>query len=126
MGRKAFLKPMLESSFDENAKNTMHTGYHYISVFLLLNSVALCWLGLNDQILENAELLIKFITLNFFGFALLQLGHALSSKFHRGIFKPRNGSFSSLLLCLAGRVAHKLKKDSQILACVYIPKVLIV
>ena len=92
-GRKAYLSPMLESSFDKNAKNTMHTAYHYISVFLVLTSGALVGVGLNDQVVASAELMVKFISLNFFGFAFWQLGQAMGSKFSKGIFKPLQWTF---------------------------------
>ncbi len=88
IGRRAFLSPMLESPFDENAKNTMHVGYHYLSVFLVLTSVALVWVGVNGHSVARSELLTKFISLNFFGFAVWQLGQAIESKFSKEIFKP--------------------------------------
>jgi hypothetical protein len=45
VGSKSYLKPLLQASFDDVAKNVMHCVFHYVSVFLVLTSITLLLLG---------------------------------------------------------------------------------
>ncbi len=45
MGRKQFLKPMLNAEFDLVAKKVMHSVFHYVSVFLILSAFFLTMIG---------------------------------------------------------------------------------
>ena len=87
VGSKQFLKPMLESSFDQVARKVMHCVFHYVSVYLILSSIVLLLVGFDIQFIEHSEMLVKFIAANFFAFAIWQIALALTSGIQNGIFK---------------------------------------
>ena len=65
VGRKKFLKPMLEASFDPIPKKVMHCIYHYISTFSCLSAVMLLFVGLNIWSGTGTTAVIYFIAINF-------------------------------------------------------------
>ena len=88
VGNKSYLQPMMLASFDQVSKNTIYCGYHYVSVFLVLSSAALLLAGTNSHFMEEAEYLIKFIALNYLGFAIWQIVLSVLARNRTGIFKP--------------------------------------
>ena len=87
IGRKAFLKPMLQAPFDDVPKKVMHSVFHYISVFLILASIALIAIGLGYNFNADTTLLVKFIAINFFIFAITQIFIAATSSIPNGVIK---------------------------------------
>lgn len=81
IGKKQFLKPMLEAEFDPLAQKVMHSVFHYITVFLLLSAYMLIMPGIQGvQCMFNPTLLFGFIGANYFFFAVFQIGIALHAK----------------------------------------------
>ena len=87
VGSKQYLKPMLQSSFDEVAKKVMHCVFHYVSVFLVLSTVVLLAVGLGYGFGQNSTVLVKFIAINFALFAVSQIIIAASSGIQNAVFK---------------------------------------
>ena len=87
IGSKAFLKPMLQAPFDDVPKKVMHCVFHYISVLLILSSIALITIGLGYDFNADTTLLVKFIALNFIAFAVTQIFIAATSSIPNGVIK---------------------------------------
>jgi hypothetical protein len=87
IGSKSYLNPMLTAAFDDVAKKVMHCVFHYVSVFLVLSSIALLVLGFGIQWKSDAALMVKFIALHYAFFALVQLVIALTSKIEKAPLK---------------------------------------
>ncbi|HDY88556.1 MAG TPA: hypothetical protein ENH82_10665 [bacterium] len=101
VGGKRFLKPMLQAPFDEVSKKVMHCVFHYISVFLVISTIALLASGFCLIPKTGDNLLVKFIALNYAFFALTQIVIALTSKLHMGIFKLFQWIFFILIAVFA-------------------------
>ncbi|MGD2269940.1 MAG: hypothetical protein PVI06_06025 [Desulfobacterales bacterium] len=86
IGSKSYLKPMLNASFDEVAKKVMHSVFHYVSVFLVLASIALLSLGFGWRP-HAGSLMAKFIAIHFVAFAAIQIAIALTSKIEKAMLK---------------------------------------
>ncbi|GAB4342390.1 MAG: hypothetical protein Kow0037_29760 [Calditrichia bacterium] len=77
-GIRWYLQPMLDAEFEAIPKRVMHAVFHYVSVFLILSTLAL--LGAALGLLPGASsLLVKFIGLNYFLFAIWQILLAATS-----------------------------------------------
>jgi hypothetical protein len=87
VGSKQFLKPMLDSKFDEVARKVMHCVFHYVSTFLILSTVALFMVGLGKIDSSSGSLLVQFIAFNFAIFAVWQMILALTSGITNSLFK---------------------------------------
>jgi len=87
VGRKKFLKPMLETTLDPIPKKVMHCTYHYISTFSCLSALMLLTIGLNIWSGTGSTAIIYFITINFVVSAILQIVIAVSSDIPKGLFK---------------------------------------
>ena len=87
IGSNAFLKPMLQASFDDVPKKVMHCVFHYISAFLVLSSVALIAIGSGYHFNTDTTLLVKFIAINFMVFAFSQIVIAATSTIPQGVIK---------------------------------------
>ena len=87
IGSKAFLRPMLQAPFDDVPKKVMHCVFHYISAFLILSSIALITIGLGYNFGADSTLLVKFIAINFFIFAITQILIAATSTIPNGVIK---------------------------------------
>jgi hypothetical protein len=87
VGRKKFLKPMLEASFDPIPKKVMHCLYHYVSTFSCLSAVMLLLVGLNIWSGTGTTAVIYFIVINFLVSAILQIVLAVTSDIPNGLFK---------------------------------------
>ena len=101
MGRKSFLNPMLEASFDEVPKKTMHSVFHYISVFQVLSAAALLSIGFGFSFGLNSTLLVWFIALNYSLFALSSIIIALTSGIPNGVVKMFQWAFWIVIAVLA-------------------------
>ncbi len=88
VGRKEFLKPLLDSDLDEVPKKVFHCVFHYVSAFQILSAAVLLHAGLNlCSCLGDTSLLVHFIGLNYAAFAVAQLAIALTSGIPRAPFK---------------------------------------
>ena len=90
MGRKDYLKPVLDSNLDEIPKAIMHGLFHYASVFMVLSTTVLIGNAFNctmDNCVINSVATVKFIAFIYVGFGLVQLIIAATSKIDKGIFK---------------------------------------
>jgi len=90
IGRKEYLKPVLESNIDEIPKTIMHGLFHYASVFMVLSTIVLLANAFNLN-LENCMMdsvgTVMFIAITYIGFAFTQIIIALTSKVEKGVFK---------------------------------------
>jgi len=87
VGSKDFLKPMLQADFDDVPKKVMHCVFHYISVYLVLSFIVLIAIGLGFSFGTADALLVKFIAINYFFFAITQIVIAATSKIPNGVIK---------------------------------------
>ena len=87
VGRKEFLKPMLKADFDDVPKKVMQSVFHYISVYLILSFIVLIAVGLGFSSGTANVVLVKFIAINYFFFALIQIVIAATSNIPKGMTK---------------------------------------
>ena len=100
MGSKLYLKPMLKSDFDEVPKKVMHSAFHYVSVFLITSTLMLLGYGF-EIFTPGNEMLIKFIAINYAGFAVWQILIALTSGIEKSITKLFQWTFFILIALFA-------------------------
>ena len=88
MGRKEYLKPVLDSDIDIVPKKVMQTFFHYMSVFLVLSMIILL-AGSHElcPMYDYVHNMIRFIGIVYAFFALTQFIIALTSGISGGIFK---------------------------------------
>lgn len=87
VGRKEFLTPMLAADFDEIPKKVMHCVFHYVSVYVVLSFIVLIAIGLGFSFGPANLLLVKFIAINYFLFAIAQIIIAAASNIRKGVIK---------------------------------------
>jgi len=87
VGSKQFLAPMLNAEFDPVPKKVMHCLFHYVSVYLILSTLALLGAAFGHIPVEGSGLLVKFIAINYAAFAVWQIALAVTSGIEKGIFK---------------------------------------
>ena len=87
VGRKDFLKPMLQADFDDVPKKVMHCVFHYVSAYVVLSFIVLIAIGLGFSFGTADALLVKFIAVNYFFFAITQIVIAATSKIPNGVIK---------------------------------------
>jgi hypothetical protein len=87
VGSKDFLKPMLQANFDDVPKKVMHCVFHYISAYLGLSFIVLTAIGLGFNFGTADKLLVKFIAINYFFFAIIQIVIAAASNIPKGLIK---------------------------------------
>jgi hypothetical protein len=87
IGGKGFLKPMLQADFDEVPKKVMHCVFHYVSVYVALSFIVLIAIGLGFSFGAADTLLVKFIAINYFLFAITQIVIAATSNIPKGVTK---------------------------------------
>lgn len=87
VGSKDFLKPMLQADFDDVPKKVMHCVFHYISVYVVLSFIVLIAIGLGFSFGTANTLLVKFIAINYFLFAITQIVIAATSNIPNGVIK---------------------------------------
>ncbi len=100
MGTKEYLKPMLAASFDEIPKQVMRSVFHYVSVFLILTTLALLALGFGFITDSQPSMLARFIALNYAFFAIWQLAIAATSGIPNGILKLFQWTFFVIIAVL--------------------------
>jgi len=87
VGSKDFLKPMLQAEFDDVPKKVMHCVFHYVSVYVALSFIVLTAIGLGFSFGTADTLLVKFIAINYFFFAITQIVIAATSNIPKGVIK---------------------------------------
>ena len=87
VGSKDFLKPMLQAKFDDVPKKVMHCVFHYVSVYVALSFIVLIAIGLGFSFGTADTLLVKFIAINYFFFAITQIVIAATSNIPKGVIK---------------------------------------
>ena len=101
VGRKDFLKPLLDSSLDDVPKKVMHCVFHYISAFLVLSTLALLAVGAGVKFKSSQNFLVDFIAIHYAAFAVIQLVIALKSKIPKPALKLFQWIFFSLIAILS-------------------------
>ncbi len=87
VGSKQYLKPMLQASFDDVPKKVNHCVFHYISAYLVLSTIFLLLTGIGYFSQADNSWLVKFISINFGFFAVVQIIIAATSGIQNAIFK---------------------------------------
>jgi hypothetical protein len=86
-GRKQYLMPMLQASFDDLAKKTLLCVYLYLSFFFILSAAVLLAVGAGYDFNAHAVWLVKFISVNFALFTVIQIVIAATSDIPNAIRK---------------------------------------
>ena len=87
MGRKSFLKPMMDASFDEVPKKVMQAVFHYVTVFQILSTAALLLAAFGFSFNLDSTLMVLFVAINYFLFAITGIIIALTSGIPNGLAK---------------------------------------
>jgi hypothetical protein len=87
MGRKNYLKPMLDASFDGIAKRVMQSVFHYVSVNLVLMTILLLAAGFGLDIQGGSAVLVKFVAIHFALYAIIQIILAATAKIEKAFMK---------------------------------------
>jgi hypothetical protein len=101
MGRKQYLKPMLEASFEEVPKEVMHCVFHYVSAYLILSTIVLLALGFGVTFSADTSLLVWFIIIHYAVFAVTQIVIASTSRIEKVMFKMFQWVFFVLIAVFA-------------------------
>ncbi len=101
VGKKQFLLPTLDATFDPVAKKVMHCVFHYVSTFLVLSTIVLLAIGAGKVNLQGSKLLVNFIATNYAIFAVWQICLAMTSGIPKGIFKLFQWVFFALISAFA-------------------------
>ena len=88
MGRKDYLKPVLDSDIDIVPKKVMHSLFHYMSVFMVLSAIIL-FSGSSQScpLYDYVHNMIRFIGIVYAFFALTQFIIASTSGIPGGVIK---------------------------------------
>ena len=78
---------MLQASFDDVPKKVNHCVFHYISVYLVLSTIYLLLIGIGYNNQADNSWLVKFISINYGFFAVVQIVIAATSGIQNAIFK---------------------------------------
>lgn len=88
VGRKLYLKPLMESDMDLLPKKVMQTVFHYISVYMVLSSWMLIMVGIQgEKCMFDPTLALSFIAYNYLFFGITQIVTALRSKVPGALLK---------------------------------------
>jgi len=101
IGNKSFLKPMMDAQFEDVPKKIMHSVFHYVSVFMVLSTVALILVGFGIDFDLDDTLLVRFIALNYALFFVVQIVIALTSKIPNALTKLFQWVFWVIIAVLA-------------------------
>jgi hypothetical protein len=98
MGKKQYLKPVMESGIDLVPKKVMQSLFHYSTVFIGFSAVILL-AGSSSAcpMYDYVQTMIRFIGLVYGFFALVQLIIALTSKIDGALFKLFQWIFWALI-----------------------------
>ena len=102
MGRKDYLKPVLDSDIDIVPKKVMQSLFHYMSVFLVLSTIIL--LAGSSQtcpMYDYVHNMVRFIGIVYAFFAVTQFIIAFTSGISRGVFKLFQWVFWALISACA-------------------------
>ena len=98
IGTKDFLNPVLNSDIDEIPKNVMQSLFHYMSVFMVLTSVILLSIAIDENLIfENARDVVKMIGFTYAGYAIIQFIIASNSSIKMGVIKLFQWIFWTLI-----------------------------
>jgi len=88
MGRKEYLKPVLDSDIDIIPKKVMQSLFHYMSVFMVLSMIILL-AGSHHScpMYDYVHNMVRFIGIVYAFFALTQFVIALTSNIPGGVLK---------------------------------------
>jgi hypothetical protein len=100
-GSKLYLKPMLQASFDDVPKKVNHCVFHYVSVYLVLSAIFLLLVGTGYTNQTGTSWLIKFISLNYAFFTVVQIIIAATSGIRNAIFKMFQWTLFSFVAAFA-------------------------
>lgn len=78
-GIRLYLNPLLCSDIEPVARKVLHAVFHYVSVFLVLSTVVLLRVGFGMESGHGAQLLTRFIALNYLAFGVWLLVLAKNS-----------------------------------------------
>ena len=102
IGRKDYLKPVLDSDIDLIPKRVMLSLFHYMSVFMILSTVILfAGSSRTCPLYDYVQNMIRFIGVVYAFFAAAQFIIALGSGIPGGIFKIFQWVFWSLIAAFA-------------------------
>jgi hypothetical protein len=101
VGTQQFLNPLLKSDMEPVAKKVMQCVFHYMSVFLVLSTLALLMVGFEVRTGSPARLLTRFIALNYAAFAIWQFILAKQSDIPDAIKKLFQWMFFTAIAALA-------------------------
>lgn len=102
MGRKEYLKPVLDSEIDIVPKKVMQSLFHYMSVFMVLSMIILL-AGSHHScpLYDYVHNMVRFIGIVYAFFALTQFIIALTSGIPGGVFKMFQWVFWALIAASA-------------------------
>ena len=102
MGRKEYLKPVLNSDADIVPKKVMQSVFHYMSVFMILSTLVL-FAGSHElcPMYDYVHNMIRFIAIVYVFFALAQFMIAATSGIPGGILKMFQWLFWALIAAFA-------------------------
>jgi hypothetical protein len=102
MGRKEYLKPVLNSDIDIVPKKVMHSLFHYMSVFMVLSTIIL-FAGSSQScpLYDYVHNMIRFIGIVYAFFAVTQFIIAITSGISGGVFKLFQWVFWALISACA-------------------------
>ncbi|MDO9510571.1 MAG: hypothetical protein Q7J34_02320 [Bacteroidales bacterium] len=88
IGCKQFMQPVLDSEVDIIPKKVMHSLFHYMSMYMIITSIALLSFAFCPYIkLRFSMDIVFFIGISYAGFAIAQFFIALTSGIPGGVFK---------------------------------------
>lgn len=102
MGKKEYLKPVLDSDIDIVPKKVMQSLFHYMTVFMVLSTIILL-AGSHElcPMYDYVHHMIRFIAIVYAFFALTQFVIALTSGIPGGVFKMFQWVFWAFIAALA-------------------------
>lgn len=102
MGRKDYLKPVLDSELDIIPKKIVQSLFHYMTVFMLVSTIILFAGSSHACPLYNYVMnMIRFIAIVYGLFAITQLIIALTANIPGGLFKLFQWVFWALISAFA-------------------------
>lgn len=78
-----YLRPMLESNLETVPKATMQCVFHYVTVFLIVSTLFLLYVGIDYEDVREPSLVVYFIGINYFIFAIVQIIYAFKNNLER-------------------------------------------
>ena len=88
----------MNSDIDEIPKNVMQSLFHYMSVFMVLTSVILLSIAIDENLIfENARDVVKMIGFTYAVYAIIQFIIASTSSIKMGVIKLFQWIFWTLI-----------------------------